>query len=259
MSTVNVEYNDGVLEIQLNRPASLNAMNEQLLKDLSLAISKAKNDPNVRAVLIYGNGNGFCAGGDLKDFGIDISNPLEVKRFLQDGHEAILGIYHMEKPVIAAVHGAAVGAGCNLAFSCDLVIADENALFSEIFAKVGAIPDMGGLYFLPHKIGMHKAAELIFTGKKLTAQEAYDYGLINEVVKNGTALEKGRALAKQLAEGPTKSLGIAKKIMHAASDSSLEDILEMEAYGQALAFQTNDFAEGRTAFLEKRNAKFTGD
>lgn len=259
MSSVNIDYYDGVLEIQLNRPASLNAMNEELLIDLASAVTEAKNNPAVRAVLLYGNGNGFCAGGDLKDFGFDITNSLEVKRFLQRGHEAILGIYHMEKPVIAAVHGAAVGAGCNLAFSCDLVIADENAVFSEIFAKVGAIPDMGGLYFLPNRIGMHKAAELIFKGKKLSAHEAYEYGLINDVVKSGSSLEKGRALAKQLAEGPTKSFGIAKRIMHTSRYSSLEDILEMEAYGQALAFQTKDFSEGRQAFLEKRTAKFTGN
>ena len=164
----------------------------------------------------------------------------------------------MEKPVVAAVHGPAVGAGCNLAFACDLIIADENATFSEIFAKVGALPDLGGLYFLPQKVGMHKAAELIFTGKKISAHTALEYGLINEVVSNGQSIDKGRELAKILANGPTKALGMAKRIMHQAAHLSLENVLELEAYGQSIIFQTKDFFEGRKAFAEKRDAKFLG-
>ncbi|MHA6258403.1 enoyl-CoA hydratase/isomerase family protein [Sporosarcina sp. CAU 1771] len=258
MSTVNTFLKNGVFEIELNRPESLNAFNKEMSIDLALAIKKAGDDPEVRAVLVYGSGKGFCAGGDLKDFGMDATNPVEVKEFLQKGHEVTTGIYNMEKPVIAAVHGPAVGAGCNLAFGCDLIIADENAVFSEIFAKVGALPDMGGLYFLPQKIGMHKAAELVFTGKKVSASEALDMGLINEVVPNGTAIEKGRELAVSLAKGPTKTLGMAKRIMHQAAYSKLEDILELEAYGQAIVFQSRDFKEGRAAFLEKRKAEFLG-
>lgn len=258
MTVVNTSFYEGVYEIELNRPNQLNAMNFELLSELTEAVREAKLNPAVRSVLIYGSGNGFCAGGDLKDFGIDPANPIEVKEFLQKGHEAILDIYHMEKPVIAAVHGPAVGAGCNLAFSCDLIIAEEKAVFSEIFAKVGAIPDMGGLYFLPQKVGMHKAAELIFTGKKLDAHTALKYGLINEVVSNGQAIEKGRELAYSLANGPTKAIGIAKRIMHQASHLSLKEVLELEAYGQAIIFQTNDFSEGRRAFAEKREAKFLG-
>jgi 2-(1,2-epoxy-1,2-dihydrophenyl)acetyl-CoA isomerase len=163
---INTKFKEGVFEIELNRPDCLNALNHELLSELSEAVKEASRNPAIRSVLLYGNGKGFCAGGDLNDFGIDASHPVAVKEFLQKGHEAIAGLYNMEKPVIAAVHGPAVGAGCNLAFACDLIIAGENAIFSEIFAKVGALPDMGGLYFLPQKVGMHKAAELIFTGKK---------------------------------------------------------------------------------------------
>lgn len=258
MQLVNVFLNEGVFEIELNRPNQLNALNLELITQLANAVREAKQNQAVRSVLLYGNGRGFCAGGDLKDFGIDPSNPIEVKEFLQKGHEAIIDLYHMEKPVIAAVHGPAVGAGCNLAFACDLIVAEESAVFSEIFAKVGAIPDLGGLYFLPQKIGMHKAAELIFTGKKMNAKHAFDYGLINEVVANGQGIEKGRELARELANGPTKALGIAKRIMHQAAHLSLEEILELEAYGQSLVFQTRDFSEGRNAFVEKREAKFLG-
>ena len=164
----------------------------------------------------------------------------------------------MEKPVIASVHGPAVGAGCNVAFACDVIIAEESATFSEIFAKVGALPDMGGLFFLPQKVGMHRAAELIFTGKTIDAATALEYGLINEVVPNGLVLDKGRELAHLLANGPTRALGMAKRIMHQATHMSLEDILEMEAYGQSIIFQTRDFLEGRKAFEEKREAKFLG-
>ena len=258
LSVVNTSFNEGVLEIELNRPSQLNALNSELMSQLSEVVREAKLNPAVRAVLLYGSGKGFCAGGDLKDFGIDPSNPIEVKDFLQKGHEAILGIYNMEKPVIAAVHGPAVGAGCNLSFACDLIIAEENATFSEIFAKVGAIPDMGGLFFLPQKIGMHRAAELIFTGKKINALTALEYGLINEVVPNGHAIEKGRELAHSLASGPTLALGMAKRLMHQSSHLSLEDALEMEAYGQSIIFQTRDFSEGKEAFAEKREAKFLG-
>ncbi|WP_045516169.1 enoyl-CoA hydratase/isomerase family protein [Neobacillus niacini] len=258
MDLINTALNEGVYEIELNRPHQLNALNLELLSELTVAVREAKHNPAVRSVLLYGKGRGFCAGGDLKDFGIDPSNPIEVKEFLQKGHEAIINLYNMEKPVIAAVHGSAVGAGCNLAFACDLIVAEESAVFSEIFAKVGAIPDLGGLYFLPQKVGMHRAAELVFTGKKLNAQTAFNYGLINEVVTNGQAIEKGRALAQQLANGPTKAIGMAKRIMHQATHLSLEEILELEAYGQSLIFQTQDFSEGRKAFAEKREARFLG-
>jgi 2-(1,2-epoxy-1,2-dihydrophenyl)acetyl-CoA isomerase len=258
VSVINTVFNEGVFEIQLNRPSHLNALNFELFSKLNEVVREAKQNSVVRSVLLYGSGKGFCAGGDLKDFGIDPSNPIEVKEFLQKGHEAIIGLYNMEKPVIAAVHGPAVGAGCNLSFACDLIVAEESATFSEIFAKVGALPDMGGLYFLPQKVGMHRAAELIFTGKKINAKTAFEYGLINEVVPNGQAIEKGRELAHLLANGPTKALGMAKRILHQATHLSLEDLLEMEAYGQSIIFQTKDFSEGKKAFAEKREARFLG-
>ncbi|ETI68831.1 enoyl-CoA hydratase/isomerase family protein [Neobacillus vireti] len=258
MSAVNTVLNDGVYEIELNRPNLLNALNLELLSGLVEAVREAKSNSAIRSVLLYGSGKGFCSGGDLKDFGIDSSNPVEVKEFLQKGHEAITGLYNMEKPVVASVHGPAVGAGCNLSFACDLIVADETAVFSEIFAKVGAIPDLGGLYFLPQKIGMHKAAELIFTGKKINSITALENGLINEVVPEGQAIERGRDLALLLANGPTKAIGIAKRIMHQSTHLSLEDVLELEAYGQSVIFQTKDFSEGRKAFQEKREPKFLG-
>lgn len=258
VSTVNTRFENGVFEIELNRPEKLNAVNNELARDLAQAVSEAQHNPEVRAVLLYGSGKGFCAGGDLKDFGIDLSNPVEIKEFMQEGHKAVLGLYNMEKPVIAAVHGAAVGAGCNIAFACDIVIADESAKFSEIFAKVGAIPDFGGLYFLPQKVGMHVASELIFTGKMLSAEDALNYGLINKVVEKGKVLDEAKEMATQLAQGPTKTLGMAKRIMHQAPYKTLEDLLELEAYGQSVNFQSEDFIEGRTAFLEKRNPSFKG-
>lgn len=258
MVNVKTSLHEGVFKIRLNRPERLNALNDELLTELVEAVNEAKRNTSVRAVLLYGEGKGFCGGGDLKDFGINETDPTEVKEFLQRGHEAILGLYHMEKPVIAAVHGPAVGAGCNLALACDIILADENATFSEIFAKVGALPDMGGLYFLPQKIGMHKAAELIFTGKTLSAKSAEKYGLINEVVPEGKYLERAEAFAKELANGPTKSLGIAKSIMHKAAHSPIETILDLEALAQANVFQTDDFKEGRHAFIEKRKPVFKG-
>ncbi|WP_156289680.1 enoyl-CoA hydratase/isomerase family protein [Oceanobacillus salinisoli] len=258
MGIVNTNLADGVFEIELNRPDRINAFNRELGSEMYKVVLEAKENPEVRAVLLYGKGRGFCSGGDLKDFGVDTNDPVAVKEFMQDGQRAILWLYQMEKPVIAAVHGAAAGAGCNLAFACDIIIAEENAVFSETFSKVGALPDLGGLYFLPQKVGMHIASELIFTGKKITAKEALDYRLINRVVKNGQAVEEARDLAVELAAGPTKVLGMAKKLMHQAPYSSLEELLEKEAMGQAIIFQSKDFKEGRQAFNEKRQPRFEG-
>lgn len=258
MAVIHTKFYDGVFEIELNRPDNLNALNYELIIHLSEAVNEAKRNPAIRSVILYGKGKGFCAGGDLKDIGVESTDPIALRDFMQKGHEVILGLYRMEKPVIAAVHGPAVGAGCNLAFACDLIIAEDNAVFSEIFAKVGALPDFGGLYFLPQKVGMHRAAEFIFTGKKMSAHTAFEYGFINEVVGNNEALLKGRELAKSLANGPTKALGMAKRIMHQAAHLSLEDVLELEAYGQSIIFQTKDFSEGRKAFAEKREARFLG-
>ncbi|MGG1677183.1 enoyl-CoA hydratase/isomerase family protein [Neobacillus sp. NRS-1170] len=257
MAVVNTRLKDGVFEIELNRPEALNSLNDELALGLQEAVFEARDNSSVRTVLIYGIGRGFCAGGDLKQLS-NSTGAIENKEFLQKCHQSVLGIYNLEKPVIAAVHGSAVGAGCNLALACDIVIAEENAVFSEVFAKVGAIPDFGGLYFLPQKIGMHKAAELIFTGKNLSAQEALDYGLINEVVSDGQALEKGRELAMLLANGPTKTFGIAKRILHQAPHLSLENVLDLEALGQSVIFQTRDLKEGIEAFIEKRIPKFEG-
>lgn len=259
MSIVNTTCNQGVFEIALNRPDRLNALNAELLSELGEAINKAKRDPSIRSILLYGEGKAFCAGGDLKNFGMDDTNPIEVKEFLQRGHEALIGLYNMEKPVVVAVHGPAVGAGSNLAFACDIIIADETASFAEIFANVGALPDMGGLYLLPQKIGMHKAAELVFTGKTIDANTALEFGLINQVVAEGQAGKEAKKLARLLARGPTKALGLAKRIMHQAPFSSLESVLEMEAMGQAIIFQTQDFKEGRQAFIEKRKPVFKGE
>ncbi len=258
MSTVLTKLEDGVFEIALNRPETLNSLNHQLSIDLRAAVYEARTNDEVKAVIVYGNGKGFCAGGDLPNMGINKENPLEVKEFLGRLHESVLGLHDMEKPVIAAVHGAAVGAGCNLAFACDIIIAEETSVFSELFVGVGALPDLGSLFFLPQKVGMHKALELIYTGERMKAPTALEYGLINKVVPKGTALEAAREFAKPLAAGPVKALGLAKNLMHKATYMPLKDVLDLEASAQAVIFQTYDFKEGCKAFEEKRPAVFKG-
>ncbi|MEN1967856.1 enoyl-CoA hydratase/isomerase family protein [Lentibacillus sp. N15] len=256
MPNISAEIQNGVYEIGLNRPHKLNALNADLLFELTEVVREAKQNSAIRSVLLYGEGEGFCAGGDLTDFGIDPDNPIEIKEFLQIGHEAIVGLYNMEKPVITSVHGPAVGAGCNLAFACDVIVADESATFSEIFAKVGALPDLGGLYFLPQKIGMHKAAELIFTGEKVSAPMALEYGLINEMVTDGQSIDRGRELASMLASGPTKSLGMAKRIMHQAPYSSLEKYWRWRLMGNRSYFKQKILLKAEKHLLKNVNLIF---
>lgn len=258
MPKVNTKFNNGVFEIELNSPENFNALNKEILTALERAVIEARLNSDVRSVLLYGNGKAFCSGGDLKDFGTNVNDPIEAHDFIRNAHRSILEIYNIEKPVIAAVHGFAVGAGCNLALACDLVISDESATFSELFCEIGAMPDAGGLYFLAQRVGMHIASDLILTGKKLSGREAMKLGLINEVVEEGKSYEKGLEIARKLAEGPTKAFGIAKRIMHQAPYLSFEDFLQLEAYGQSIVFQTKDFKEGRSAFIEKRKPKFLG-
>jgi 2-(1,2-epoxy-1,2-dihydrophenyl)acetyl-CoA isomerase len=255
MAEVEASRDGAVLTITLNRPDVLNAFNTDMHRALAAALREAR-DGSVRAVVITGAGRGFCVGQDLTEFREapgDIGSRLRVNY-----HPNIRAIRALEKPVIAAVNGAAAGAGMSLACACDLRIAADSASFVPAFINVGLIPDSGGSYFVTRILGPARAFEWLASGKRLTAVEAHAWGLVSEVVELDALAARAAGLAAQLAELPTRGVGMTKRLLDHAVTASLEEQLEREAQLQAAATQTEDFKEGVAAFLEKRPPRFRG-
>lgn len=255
MAEVETSREGAVLTITLNRPDVLNAFNSDMHRALAAALKEAR-DAGVRAVVITGAGRGFCVGQDLTEFR---EAPGDIgSRLRQSYHPNILAIRALEKPVIAAVNGAAAGAGMSLACACDLRVAADSASFIPAFINIGLIPDSGGSYFVTRILGPARAFEWLTSGKKLTAAEAHTWGLVSEVVEAGALASRAAELAAQLADMPTRGIGMTKRLLDHAENASLEDQLEREAQLQSAATQTEDFREGVAAFLEKRPPRFRG-
>jgi 2-(1,2-epoxy-1,2-dihydrophenyl)acetyl-CoA isomerase len=255
MADVETSREGAVLTITLNRPDVLNAFNSELHRAFAAALKDAR-DGGVRAVVITGAGRGFCVGQDLTEFR---EAPGDIAKRLRDSyHPNIRAIRALEKPVIAAVNGAAAGAGMSVACACDIRIAADSASFIPAFINIGLIPDSGGSYFVTRILGPARAFEWLTSGKKLTAAEAHAWGLVSEVVEAGGLAARAAELAARLADMPTRGIGMTKRLLDSAVDASLEEQLEREAQLQAAATQTEDFREGVAAFLEKRPPKFSG-
>lgn len=259
--TIEYEVSDGVATVTLCRPHALNAFSVRMQQDLAEAIGQLAEDDSVRAVVLTGAGRGFCAGGDIQEMhDVKTSHPTDSRKKIQHMLRTVLmPLVRLEKPVIAAVHGAAVGAGMNLALAADIVLAAENARLSQIFVKVGLVPDTGGLYLLTRLIGLNRAKELCFTGRMLDAQEAFELGLVNRVVPNDRLQSEARSLALQLARGPSVAIGLTKTLLNHASSASLDEMAEYEAYALAVSLSTADHREGIRAFQEKREPNFLGN
>ena len=250
----------GVLTLMMNRPERLNALNVELGIDLDRALAKAAADPSVRVVVVTGAGRAFCSGGDL---GLirEARESGEVKRLeplLRAGSQLIVRMRTMAKPLIAAVNGAAAGAGMNVALACDLRIAAEQATFGQNFARVGLFPDYGGTFLLPRLIGTARAAELLYLGHMINAREAERIGVVNHVVPNDQILPEARALAARLAESPPLAVRALKQVLFASDRAELERALETEIQQQMKCFASADAGEGIRAFFEKRAPKFEG-
>ena len=255
MAEVETSREGAVLTITLNRPDVLNAFNTEMHRALAAALKDAR-DGGVRAVVITGAGRGFCVGQDLTEFR---EAPGDIgSRLRQNYHPNIRAIRALEKPVIAAVNGAAAGAGMSLACACDLRIAADSASFIPAFINIGLVPDSGGSYFVTRILGPARAFEWLTSGKKLTAAEAQGWGLVSEVVEADRLAVRAGELAAQLADLPTRGIGMTKRLLDHAVGASLEDQLEREAQLQTAATQTEDFREGVAAFLEKRPPRFRG-
>lgn len=257
MSSILFEVKNNVAIITLNRPEKLNSFN----REMALAMQKALDDCNskeVRAVYITGAGKGFCAGQDLAEVIGD--NAPGFDQILSEHYNPIvIRLRNLARPVIAAVNGVAAGAGANLAFCCDIVVATESASFIQAFSKIGLVPDTAGTYFLPRLIGPQKATALMMLGDKISAAEAERMGMIYKVFPDADFATDSFKLAETLAQMPTKALAFIKHMLTESAEHTLEDQLKMEDEYQQKAAATKDYTEGVLAFIEKRSPKFTGE
>jgi len=251
---------DGVALLIMNRPEKLNALNNELATALHQAFQRIGGDRSIRAVVLTGAGRAFCAGGDLGTIGKgrEARDSKQLEPILRAGMSAMLRMRTIEQPVIAAVNGAAAGAGMNVALAADIRFAAEEAVFGQNFAKVGLFPDYGGTFFLPQLVGPAKAAELFYTGDMIDAREAFRLGLLNRLVPGAQLLSEAKAYAAKLAAGPPLVMRAVKQTLFGAHKESLEQALEAEVEQQMRCFVSDDSLEGIHAFFEKRPAKFTG-
>ena len=251
---------DGILTITLNRPDKLNAFIGHMRRDLAEALEHAGSDRSARVIVITGAGRGFCAGGDIEFMAqlMQRRDAEEFSRILGAGRRVITAIRQMAKPVIASINGPASGAGCNLAFACDLRVASNTATFSQSFAKVGLHPDWGGTYFLPRLVPPNKACEMFFLGEAIDAAEAARLGIVNQVVAPEELESATLQLAERLRAAPPIALAAAKHAVYMSEAAELEEMLRYETEAQLRCFESDDGHEGVHAFLEKREPKFTG-
>jgi 2-(1,2-epoxy-1,2-dihydrophenyl)acetyl-CoA isomerase len=252
---------DGLLVVTLNRPDRLNAFTAGMLEEFNEILASAARDQETRALLLTGAGRGFCAGQDLNDRTVapgsaapDLGESLE-KRY----NPAVRLMRGMPKPIVVAVNGVAAGAGANLALAGDLVYAARSARFIQSFARIGLIPDSGGTYFLPRRVGMARAFGLALLGEPLSAEQAVSWGLIWDVVDDDQLMGIANAVARKLAAGPTSGFGRIKQALNASTSNTLETQLDLERDLQRLAGRSDDYAEGVAAFMAKREAVFKGE
>lgn len=260
MDEVIFERVDQVEVITLNRPDKLNALNNDILHALTKRFEELGQDDGARAVVITGEGRGFCTGADLTG-GMgrpDAHTPVGMRLSAHSLSRMIRTMVEMEKPVIGAINGDAAGAGCNLALACDLLIASEKARFIQVFVRRGLVADAGGTYFLPRLIGLARAKELMFSGEAVDAARALELGMINRVVPEDALMDEAMELARKLAQGPTRAIGMIKRMLNRSFESDLGTALELEASLQGIAASTADVIEGVTSFLQKRPPDFKG-
>lgn len=255
MSVLLSELNQGILTLTMNRPKAINAFTTEMLQGLAKAFGKEAALPEVRVVVLRGAGKGFCSGQDLREFE---GKSISYKNHLRNYQAVVENIANLEKPVLAAMHGAAAGAGMSLALACDLRIAASDAVFTSGFSKIGLIPDASMNYSLPRMVGYAKAFELEALSPRLNAEQALALGLVNRVVPAEAFADEVGKLAAELAQGPTKTYGLIKRALRRSASATLEEMLEYEALLQEVASRTEDHKEGVQAFYEKRPAKFSG-
>jgi 2-(1,2-epoxy-1,2-dihydrophenyl)acetyl-CoA isomerase len=259
METVLLALESGVLRITLNRPDRLNAFNPSLHQGLAAAMAQAESDRSIRCLLVTGAGRGFCAGQDLTERDMKSAEAVDLGGGLEAWYNPLIKrMRALEKPIVCAVNGVAAGAGANFALACDIVLAARSASFIQAFVKIGLVPDCGGTYFLPRLAGTQRAMALAMTGDRLGAEDAERMGLVWKVFDDDKLMEEAARLARSLAAGPTRSLGLIKRGIYASAGNTLAAQLDLERELQREVGRGTDFREGIAAFLEKRPPAFKG-
>ncbi|MEE2030637.1 crotonase/enoyl-CoA hydratase family protein [Rhodococcus chondri] len=259
------ERDGNIVTWTVNLPEARNPISgDEVVDRLVELVDEANNDPETRVVILTGAGTAFSAGGNVKDMadrkGMFGGAPYALRDGYRRGIQRLpKAIYHCEVPIIAAVNGPAVGAGCDLAMMCDMRVASTTAFFAESFVKLGIIPGDGGAWLLPRAIGAARAAEMAFTGDRVDAATALDWGMVSQVVEPENLLDTARALADRVAVNPPHALRMTKKLLREGQRVDLDTILELSASFQALSHHTEDHSEALTAFLERRTGNFSGN
>ncbi|MBK7869446.1 MAG: enoyl-CoA hydratase/isomerase family protein [Saprospiraceae bacterium] len=247
-----------VAKITLNRPKVYNSFNREMALTLQDRLDKCKEDAEVRAIYLRGEGKAFCAGQDLQE--VTSENGPSLTTILSEHYNPIITrIREIEKPIVAAINGVAAGAGANIALACDVVVASESASFIQAFSKIGLIPDSGGTFFLPRLIGWQRASALMMLGDKVSAKDAEAMGMIYKAFSDEEFLAEAWKIVETLSQMPTKGLGYTKRALNQSLSSDLSRQLAIEDELQSAAGQTKDYEEGVKAFLEKRKPNFTGE
>lgn len=256
--TLLYSVDQGVALIRLNRPERRNAITRELLAELGAALAVATDDPNVRALVLTGEGKTFCSGQDLSAFSATIT-PEQLRAAIIESYKpVILRLCTLPKPVIAAVNGVAAGAGASLALACDMRVFADDAALLQAFINIGLVPDAGSSWFLARLVGYSRAFEIAISGERIPAPRCLELGLANRVVSAAALLESTLEWARQLAQRPTLAIGLTKQALFAATERTLDEILELEAGLQAQTIVSADHQEGVSAFLQKRAPVFQG-
>jgi len=258
MPSIQLHIENGVAQVTLNRPETFNSFNREMALLLQNTLDECDTNQEVRAIILTGNGKAFCAGQDLNEVTSPELNP-GFRKILEEHYNPIIErIRAIEKPIVAAVNGVAAGAGANIALACDIVVAVENTSFIQAFSKIGLIPDSAGTFFLPRLIGFQKASALMMLGDKVSVEEAERLGMLYKVYSADTFIEETNKLALKLAQMPTKALGLTKRLLNQSMVNTLEEQLSVESDLQIEAAESEDYAEGVNAFIQKRKPIFKG-
>ncbi len=254
---IKLEVANNIATITLNRPEVYNALNDGITNEFQEALKKISKDDSIRVVVLTGAGKAFCSGQDLK-----AAQEQERRSFLESLHKRynpiISAMRNLPKPIICRLNGVAAGAGCSLALACDMIIASEDAVLIEVFINIGLVPDSGSSYFLPRLVSKAKAFELCSMGSRVKADEALKLGIVNRVVPSDQLDIALKEYTDYFSKAPTKSIGLIKRMLDKSATSTLDQMLDYEAYCQEIAGTSNDYKEGVSAFLEKRKPDFSG-
>jgi 2-(1,2-epoxy-1,2-dihydrophenyl)acetyl-CoA isomerase len=258
MSFIITETDKAVVKLKLNRPDKFNSFNREMALELQAELNKAAKDPAIRAIYLTAEGKAFCAGQDLAE-AIDPNGP-GIKKIVEEHYNPIIQLIRsIEKPVVCGVNGVAAGAGANIALACDVIIAAESASFIQAFSKIGLIPDSGGTFFLPRLVGFQRASALMMLGDKVSAADAYQFGMIYKTAPDADLYTKAMEIATTLSQMPTKGIGLTKRLLNEGINNNLGQQLKREGDVQFEAANTYDYKEGVNAFLEKRKPVFKGE